>query len=42
MSEAIRGSVFAMIPGAGHLSNIERPAAFNTVFSEFLSRVQAD
>jgi pimeloyl-ACP methyl ester carboxylesterase len=42
MSDAIRGSVFEVVPGAGHLSNLERPAAFNTVFSEFLARLSAD
>jgi pimeloyl-ACP methyl ester carboxylesterase len=42
MSEAIRDSVFEVIPDAGHLSNLERPAAFNTVFSEFLARLRAD
>lgn len=42
MSDAIRGSVFEVIPGAGHLSNLERPGAFNTVFSEFLARIHAD
>lgn len=42
MSDAIRGSRFAVIPGAGHLSNLERPAAFNTVFSEFLARLRTD
>jgi pimeloyl-ACP methyl ester carboxylesterase len=41
MSDAIRGSVFEVIPGAGHLSNLERPAAFNTIFGEFLTRVRA-
>jgi pimeloyl-ACP methyl ester carboxylesterase len=42
MSDAIRGSIFEVVPGAGHLSNLERPAAFNTVFSEFLARLRAD
>ena len=42
MSDAIRGSSFEMIPGAGHLSNIERPAAFNTIFGEFLARIRPD
>ena len=36
MHEAIRGSRFEIIERAGHLSNVERPAAFNTVVSEFL------
>ncbi len=42
MAEAIRGSAFEVIPDAGHLSNLERPAAFNTVFGEFLARLRAD
>jgi pimeloyl-ACP methyl ester carboxylesterase len=42
MSDAIRQSSFEMIPGAGHLSNIERPAAFNAIFGEFLARIRAD
>lgn len=36
MHHAIRGSRLEVIEKAGHLSNIERPAAFNTVVSEFL------
>jgi pimeloyl-ACP methyl ester carboxylesterase len=36
MHDAIRGSRLEVIEKAGHLSNIERPAAFNTVVSEFL------
>jgi pimeloyl-ACP methyl ester carboxylesterase len=42
MCGAIRGATFEVIPNAGHLSNLERPAAFNTVFGEFLARVRAD
>ncbi len=34
---AIRGSRFERIAGAGHVSNVERPAAVNHVLSEFLS-----
>ena len=37
---AIRGSSLETITGAGHLSNIERPAAFNHVISEFLARLR--
>jgi 3-oxoadipate enol-lactonase len=36
MHEAIAGSRFEVLAGAGHLSNIERPAAFNHVTGEFL------
>ena len=37
MHEAIRGSRVEVLAGAGHLSNLERPAAFNHVVSEFVS-----
>lgn len=37
LSAAIRGSRLEVLQGAGHLSNVERPAAFNTVVSEFLA-----
>lgn len=36
MHAAIRGSRLEVITQAGHLSNLERPAAFNHVVSEFL------
>ena len=34
--EGIAGSRMEVLKGAGHLSNVERPAAFNTIVSEFL------
>lgn len=37
MHAAIPGSGLEIIPGAGHVSNVERPAAFNQVLSEFLA-----
>jgi 3-oxoadipate enol-lactonase len=37
MHEKIPGSHLEVIRAAGHLSNMERPAAFNHVVSEFLS-----
>lgn len=37
MHEAIRGSRLEVIAGAGHVSNVERPATFNHVLSEFLA-----
>lgn len=37
MQAAIRGSSLEVIGGAGHLTNLERPAAFNHVVSEFLA-----
>lgn len=36
MHEAIRGSRLEIVPGAGHLSNLERPAAFNASLSDFV------
>jgi pimeloyl-ACP methyl ester carboxylesterase len=39
MHAGIRGSSLEVIAGAGHLSNLERPAAFNHVVSEFLARL---
>ena len=36
LHRAIPGSRLEVIAQAGHLSNVERPAAFNTVVSEFL------
>jgi 3-oxoadipate enol-lactonase len=38
MHEAIAGSRFEVLPAAGHLSNVERPAAFNHVTGEFLAQ----
>jgi 3-oxoadipate enol-lactonase len=37
MHEKIPGSVLQVIGGAGHLSSMERPAAFNHVLTEFIS-----
>ncbi|HEY9226132.1 MAG TPA: alpha/beta fold hydrolase [Gemmatimonadaceae bacterium] len=37
LHEAIAGSRLEILKHAGHLSNMERPAAFNTVVSEFLA-----
>jgi pimeloyl-ACP methyl ester carboxylesterase len=36
MHEAIPGSRLEIIEGAGHMSNLERPAAFNTILSGFV------
>jgi pimeloyl-ACP methyl ester carboxylesterase len=36
MHRAIAGSRMEVLRQAGHLSNVERPASFNTVVSEFL------
>ncbi|MCC6931024.1 MAG: alpha/beta fold hydrolase [Gemmatimonadaceae bacterium] len=35
----IRGSSLEVIAGAGHVSNVERPAAVNHVLTEFLARL---
>jgi pimeloyl-ACP methyl ester carboxylesterase len=40
MHEAIRGSRLEVIAGAGHVSNVERPAAFNHVLAEFLATLE--
>ncbi|HEY5414402.1 MAG TPA: alpha/beta fold hydrolase [Gemmatimonadaceae bacterium] len=37
LHDAIRGSRLEVIKHAGHVSNVERPAAFNHVLSEFLA-----
>jgi pimeloyl-ACP methyl ester carboxylesterase len=43
MSEELRrriaGSELAVIPNAGHMSNMEQPSAFNAALSRFLDRV---
>ncbi len=39
MHQAIAGSRLEIIPRAGHVSNFERPAAYNHVVSEFLASV---
>lgn len=41
MHEAIAGSRFVVIPGAGHLSAIERPAEFNLALVELVMQVAA-
>lgn len=40
MGEQIRGSTVEEIEGAGHVSNLERPAAFNHLLNEFLERIE--
>ena len=38
MADRISGSTHVMIPGVGHLTNLEAPAAFNAAVKRFLSR----
>jgi pimeloyl-ACP methyl ester carboxylesterase len=40
LAAQIRGSKLVNIPGAGHLSNVENPAAFNAAVREFLATVR--
>lgn len=40
LSEAIPGADLHVLPGAGHLSNLEAPDAFNKLLLEHLSRVR--
>ena len=37
MHERIKGSTLAVLPGAGHLSNLEAPDAFNAALDSFLA-----
>jgi pimeloyl-ACP methyl ester carboxylesterase len=36
MAERIPGARLALLEGAGHLANLERPEAFNAVLLDFL------
>lgn len=38
MAEAIPGAEFHILDGAGHLSNLERPEAFNRALASFVAR----
>jgi pimeloyl-ACP methyl ester carboxylesterase len=37
MQQRIAGSELVVIPGAGHLSSLEQPEAFNHALTRFLS-----
>ena len=37
--QRIPGSELVVIPGAGHLSNMEDPDTFNTALTDFLDRL---
>jgi 3-oxoadipate enol-lactonase len=39
MAGRIPGAEFVTLPGAGHLSNLEAPAAFNSALGAFLDRL---
>lgn len=41
MHEAIPGSTLAVLPGAGHLANLEAPQAFNAAVAGLLAEVSA-
>jgi 3-oxoadipate enol-lactonase len=42
MAEAIPRGEFVVIPGTGHLSNLEDPAAFNRALDDFLKRSDSE
>jgi pimeloyl-ACP methyl ester carboxylesterase len=37
LAKAIPGARLEIVPGAGHVANLENPEVFNRTFSEFLS-----
>jgi pimeloyl-ACP methyl ester carboxylesterase len=37
MARDIKGAKLVIVPGAGHLANIEQPEPFNAALSEFLN-----
>jgi 3-oxoadipate enol-lactonase len=41
-AKAIPGARLEVVPGAGHVANLENPEVFNRVFAEFLSTVPAE
>jgi pimeloyl-ACP methyl ester carboxylesterase len=36
MHKAISGSEYIVVPGAGHLANLEQPDAFNRALARFI------
>jgi pimeloyl-ACP methyl ester carboxylesterase len=41
LRDGIKGARFKVIEGAGHLSNMERPAEFNAALIEFIDSLKA-
>ena len=41
LRDGIPGAQLAIVPGAGHISNLEAPGAVNALLAEFLDRVEA-
>lgn len=41
MHAAIPGSELTVLPGVGHMSNLEAPAVFNAAVRDFLARVES-
>lgn len=39
LAKAIPGATLALVPNAGHFSNLENPTVFNRHFQEFLQRI---
>jgi pimeloyl-ACP methyl ester carboxylesterase len=39
LAKGIPGADFALVPGAGHMVNMEQPAAVNTLLTSFLARL---
>ena len=36
LARAIPGARWVLVPGSGHATNVDQPAAFNAVLKEFL------
>jgi pimeloyl-ACP methyl ester carboxylesterase len=39
MAKAVPGATLVIVPGAGHLANLEQPDAFNHAFHQFLNKL---
>lgn len=42
LAEMVPGARLDLIPGAGHLSNLERPAHFNRLVGDFIAQVESN